>query len=360
MLVEVRAGQVGDLQGTPVECRPSDERRVRPDPHLAQRLQELVAAAEGGADGERLVALVELHDRAAVGAGHPHGVLYDAAEHLVQVEAGGDRVADLAEGLELGHLRLERAAQLDLAQHDRGLRRERHQDVLLLLVERVDLGPPHRQHADDRVVEEHRCRHQGAEPGELLEVETSVRRVVQHVDDLLGAAVLHDPADQTAAIQADGVVDDVAPERLADVADHALGAYAVTLDDVELGRLGVQQVQGPVDDGVEHQRWVRAGTAQGDEDLPARGRLLACPEQLPRQTALGRGVLVGHSPHLRRPAVPSGQSSPARAVGTMTRSGDMTRTPGAQANGLSVALLPGIFASSSRPCAAYLCSTSTS
>ena len=47
---------------------------------------------------------VVLHDRAAVGAGEPYGAADDAAQHLVGVQAGADRVADLPQHLELVHL----------------------------------------------------------------------------------------------------------------------------------------------------------------------------------------------------------------------------------------------------------------
>ena len=51
------------------------------------------------------VGLVELVDRAAVGLGEPGGVRDDGGEHLLEVERRGDRLADLAEGLQLADTR---------------------------------------------------------------------------------------------------------------------------------------------------------------------------------------------------------------------------------------------------------------
>ena len=54
--------------------------------------------------GSSRSALRVLHHRAAVGVGELHGVLDDRLQHLVEVEAGADRLADLAQRLELVHL----------------------------------------------------------------------------------------------------------------------------------------------------------------------------------------------------------------------------------------------------------------
>ena len=84
-------------------------------------------------------------------------------QHLVEVEARADRLADLAERLELldlagqlGAPRLQRAHQLDLAQRDRRLGRELVEQPRSPVVERRDLVRHMDEHADDLVVQHHR------------------------------------------------------------------------------------------------------------------------------------------------------------------------------------------------------------
>ena len=64
----------------------------RPDPS---------ACGRGRAEHEDAVLVVELVDDAAVGAGEADGVRHDGREHLLEVQRRGDRLADLAERLQL-------------------------------------------------------------------------------------------------------------------------------------------------------------------------------------------------------------------------------------------------------------------
>ena len=107
-------------------------------------------------------------------------------ENLVEVEARADGLAHLAERLQLrdlaGQLRapgLQCAHQVDLSQHDRSLNGELLEELAFTVVEGRDVGPPHGQHADDLVLQDHRRGEQRAEPGQALEVVAPVVRVVR-------------------------------------------------------------------------------------------------------------------------------------------------------------------------------------
>ena len=156
--VRVVLGQVADLQRAPLGRRPPDQGRVPADRDGAQLGDQRLARAVGGAHQERVGRLVVLHDRATVGAGQPHGVGHDPAEHLVGVEARADGLAQLAQCLELldlagqlGAPRLERAHQVHLPQRDGGLGREVVQQARVPLAEGRDRPPPHGEDAHDLV-----------------------------------------------------------------------------------------------------------------------------------------------------------------------------------------------------------------
>ena len=222
-----------------------------------------------------------LHDRAAVGAGQPDGVRDDGLEHLVEVEAGADDLADLAQRLELDDLggeltaaRLEGPQQLDLAERDGALDAELVEPAELVLVERRDVHPPHREHPDDLVAQHHRRRQQGAVAADPLQVEALVLRVREHVRDLLRTTVDGDPPDQRHAVPGHGVAADVAAELLGDLAGHPGQPDAVPVDQVELTGVGVAQASGALDDRVEDGVRVRVDPPESEQDLAARHRLL--------------------------------------------------------------------------------------
>ena len=117
--------------------------------------------------------VVVLHDRAAVGAGEANRVGDDPLQDLVEVQAGADGVADLAQSLELRDLvgeldaaRLEGAHQLHLAHHDGGLNGKGAEQLDLTLVEGLDRRAPDLEHTDDLVVEDHRSGHERAVAGQ--------------------------------------------------------------------------------------------------------------------------------------------------------------------------------------------------
>ena len=175
--------EVGDLERGALRRRASDRRGGTRDAQVAQPGGQRLGAAGGRPHPEAVLGRVVLHDRAAVGAGEPYGAAHDLGEDLLEVQARADRVADLAQHLELGDLAGEllaagaqRRDELDLAQDDRRLGRERADEVDLALVEGAGLGAPHRQDPDDVAVEEHRRRQQGSVAGEVLQVVPPVVR----------------------------------------------------------------------------------------------------------------------------------------------------------------------------------------
>ena len=94
----------------------------------------------------------------------------DPGEHLVEVQAGAHRLAHLAQRLELGDL----AGQLARCGCSSDRIRSTWRSTIApctansssrarsRVVEGGDVGAPHRQHADDLVVDDHRGRQQGA------------------------------------------------------------------------------------------------------------------------------------------------------------------------------------------------------
>ena len=125
-------------------------------------------------------------------------------EHAVDVEAGADRFADLAQRLELR--RPCRASSAPLASSSCTsltpltaigcLCGERRDDRHLPIVERAHVVAPDAEHADDLVVEDHRGAHRRPETGHPLEVLPPVLGVGQHIGDLLCLAVQADAAEE--------------------------------------------------------------------------------------------------------------------------------------------------------------------
>ena len=134
----------------------------------------------------------------------------------------------------------------------------------------------------------------------------AVARVGEHVLDLLGPAVLGDPAHEAVAGQRQRMVLDVALEVLG----HSRGPGEpdrVAVDQVELGGLGPAQPTGAVDDRVEDLARVGAGAPERLQDLARRLRLLVGMEEPTVRTRAVGGVLdrafvhrmvLGTPPHL--------------------------------------------------------------
>ena len=187
----------------------------------AQPLDQVRAAPERRPDDEGVALVVVLHDRAAVCLADAHRVGDDPAQHLVGVETGAHRLAELSKRLqlldlagELGPARLQRGHQLDLPQHDRRLGSESAQQLDLLVVEGIDLGAPDGEGPHHLVVQDHRGAHQGSVAGQLLQVLASVLGVGKDVGDLQRVAVGDDAAEQRAAVAPDRVVEGVPAETL--------------------------------------------------------------------------------------------------------------------------------------------------
>ena len=89
--------EVGSLKGLSADGGAADERLVDVDPQPTEGLDELRARADARPHLERPRLRVELEDRSAIGSGEPHRLGDDRRQHLVEVAARADGVADLSE-----------------------------------------------------------------------------------------------------------------------------------------------------------------------------------------------------------------------------------------------------------------------
>ncbi len=236
---------------------------------------------------ERVAGLVVLHDRSAVGFGEPYGVADDPVENLVEVEARADRLADLPERFQLRDLAfqllppgVEFEHQVALSQRDRTLNGEFLEELAFTGVEALDVGPPHGQHADELVLQDHRRGEHGSEAGSLLEVLAPVFRVVEHVGNLMGTHVLRRAPDGGRTVSDNRVVFQVFAILLRDLAGDSGQAEHVALKEVQLGDLCFAQPRGLFKDGVQYVPGVGDRAAECREDLLARLRLVAGVFQL--------------------------------------------------------------------------------
>ena len=236
---------------------------------------------------ERVARLVVLHDRSAVGSGEPHCVADDPVQDLVEVEARADGLAHLPERLQLRDLAcqlgppgLECAHQVDLSQHDRTLDGELLEELAFTDVEGRDVGPPHRQHADDLVLQDHRRGEQGAETGKTLEVVASVVRVLEHVGNLMGTHVLGCAPDSGRMVPGNRVVQQVLAILLRGLAGDPREPEHIAVEEEQLGGLRSAQTRGVLDNGVQHVPGVGGRAAERREDLAARRGLMAGVSQL--------------------------------------------------------------------------------
>ena len=95
---------------------------------------------------------------------------------------------------ELGAPGLQGAYEVEVAHRYRRSRGESSEERDGPILERIDLGAPYRQHADDLVVEQHRRAHGRAKAGDPLGILAPVGGVGEHVVDLDGAPLETDPA----------------------------------------------------------------------------------------------------------------------------------------------------------------------
>jgi hypothetical protein len=109
--VRPRLGDVGDLDRLERHGHAPGDALAPPDRRPPSHVDHFVREIVGGAEEELLGALVVLVDGARFGAGELVGARDDGAEHGLEVERGAERLADLAEGLQL----LDRAGELGRA-----------------------------------------------------------------------------------------------------------------------------------------------------------------------------------------------------------------------------------------------------
>ena len=258
--------------GLPARSGTPDEGLVEMDARRAQGGDELGLGAEAGADLEQLRLLVELEDRAALGAGELHGAGHDRRQHLVEVEARGHGLADLAERAQLvdgpGHV----VEELHVADRDRRLRRERGQELDRAVAERLDVHAPERQDAGDAIVGEHRHAQDRPEPGELAPGVPAVVGVGEHVGDLDHAAAEPDPPDERSGVHLDRMARHVVPVG-GRSADQVREPVAIAVEAVHEPGVGVAQAHRVADDGLEHRLEREVRVPHQLQDL-ARRRLL--------------------------------------------------------------------------------------
>lgn len=227
------------------------------DADALQGLEDLGCRPGCGSDAEQSAVGVVVDERPAIGSGQLDRVGDDELEHLVRIEARAHRVADLREGLELLHSasqlggpRRQGSEQLDVADGQRPLRRERGEQRVRSLVEGRDRRAPHEQDADDLVADQHRSAHDRPVTPDALEVRQGVVRVGQDVVDLLGHPVDADTPDEGGSV----TVHRPRGGQLEEVLRHASGPHelvATVALEVDLGRVGPAQGPGALHDGVE-------------------------------------------------------------------------------------------------------------
>ena len=222
-----------------------------------------------------------------------------AVEDLVEVEARTDRLADLAQGLQLFDLLaelvltfLQGTHQPGLADGDGRLGGERGQDLGLPVAEGIHLHPPHQQHPDRFAVELHRGAQDGAQAREPLQIEPPVVGIREDVGDLLRTAVEGDPTDQRPAVGTHRV-----PLHEFDAGLGQPGGPCqpdqVALHQVDLCDIGATEPAGAVDHGTEDGVDVRRRPADRGEDLARRGELLLRLGKVAAQ-AVHVGLTVAH------------------------------------------------------------------
>ena len=211
-------------------------------------------------------------------------------------------LTDLAERFELPELQgevgaagLEGVHQVEVVHGDRRCGRERGQQRLGAVVERVDLGAPHRQHADDVVVEQHRGAHDRAVPGDPLRILAPVVRVGQDVADLRGPPVEPDPTGERVVVEQQGVARHVL-EEVRGQPGRAGQPVGTALDEVQLHAVRPAQPSGAVHDGPEDEVEIGGGPTHRGEHLVGGRDLLACVGQIATQPLDVRRVSRGRCP----------------------------------------------------------------
>jgi hypothetical protein len=273
--------EIGHAARLALLARTTDQRAVQRNPGVLQCFDQLGTRAICRKDAERARRVVVFEQRSAIGIGELHQVRDDRGQHLVEVEARADRVADLPQGLELldlvGELSsaaLQGTHQIDVANGDRGLRRERSHQLDGTFAERVDVGAPKQCDADHIVFEQHRNAKHRPEPAEALDIRPAVLRVGKDIGDLLSTAVERDAAGKGRPVDDHRVPNHVfaVVVRSADGRRHAERAV-FEQDDHRC--VGPAQPTGTLDHGAEHCLEVGCRGADRGQDLAGRDELLA-------------------------------------------------------------------------------------
>ena len=343
----------GTCTGIPeVAARPT-KRLVDVDADRLEPVTDVPARAVRRPHPEEPTLLVVLHERPAVGAGELDGVLDDRREHLVRVERRADRLPDLGQGLhlvdlarELGRACLEHRGELDVAQGERRLLRERRQQGAGVLVERLDRGAPDGQDADHLVVDDHRRRDDRAVAAELLELGEVVVGVGQHVVDLVGASVDRHPTGEGPPAPGHRVL---GRERRVLRVEPVRAHEPVPLrgGEVDQGGLATAQPAGVLDDRLEDVVLRRRGPARAPTGSrasrsaapgPRPAAQPATPGRPPRRHVRGwsarpvaRSRVSDHEGEPRRPPcrLPQAVCSP-RTPPVSGQSGPLTRQDGSR------------------------------
>ena len=244
---------------------------------------ELVAHAVGGAEPELLPQLAEHIDCAGVGHGELHRLGDDRRQHRLEVERRVDRVADLAERLQLRYRARELvgpgaqlAEQARVLDGDDGLVGEGPQRRELLLGQRPGRDAHHAEGTDRGVAAQHRHDRDGAVAGSL-EVPDPDGKLLRR---LLDVRDVDDPA-----VEDGKPMHVVARERKREHPTPRLGAGGVRVHHgrrshhVAVGqgdadrRIG-EQLQSALHDSVEHGLGIGQRAADDLQDLGGRGLLL--------------------------------------------------------------------------------------
>ena len=239
------------------------------DARRAQRPDKLALGAEACAEVEQPRRLVELEDRPSLRTRELHGTRHDRRQHLVEVEARGHGLADLAQRAQLVDRPGQVLEELHVPDRDRGLRGESRQKIDRPVAERIDLEPPEDQDSDDAVADEHGRAEHRAVPAELAPGRPAVDGIGEHVGDLDDAPLQRDPADERLRTLLYGMAPHVLPVLLG-TADDEGDPVDVAIELVDVAAVGTAQPH-----GVTYHRLKHGSSAKSECPISSRTWLVA-------------------------------------------------------------------------------------
>ena len=185
-------------------------------------------------------------------------------EHVVDVKAGADGLADLAERAQLADrggevmlALLERPEQLHVLDRERALRRERREDLHRAVVERRQLRSLQPDHADHALCGEHGNAHHRAGAAQVDGLVPLVLSVRQDVVDPDGAALEADASDHRSAgsRHLGAVHQRLVRRRTTDGVREPVTVAGTLPDDADVGAAQAQRVPcHRLEDGLELER----------------------------------------------------------------------------------------------------------